>query len=510
MRYYIFLLLISIISLQSCEDELEQVPENSMTYENGMNTEQELDGAIRAMALLSRSTLIRSTYPALRGMFQDETAESLRKIIRLEHEFVPYLALGDDYRIVAEANLILESLEKINLPEKRNNLYKGSVLFYKALAYWHITRCYGDAVLVKDKPILDPVAKTRMNQIYVYIIDLLEKAKPLVPEYKDYEDSNGNIPKKYIVTKGAVNALLASSCLWQAGTKWFAPQEDKGIINETELIEKAEAACTEIIESNQYSLASSISEVCEKTLLGNSNEAILEFPYKDYIGEIGTGHIIPAGFLFVTYPVRNDVTAYDIEYNNMRIFSSTVKNMYEEKDQRRKEYFYKVDEPLNPDEMMLKEYAYPYKYRYAAYQSFAGTTYRMYKGLNIDLTVFRLTDVYMLRAEARAKLGKNSLAIEDLNKIRARAEASLYSPSEYNGDLLTAVFEECDKEFMFEHERYHRTIRYGESYVRKYLHGYHKIAPISDFTDGALWQEYMHAPLKNPLWRGNVYWSKKK
>ena len=41
-------------------------------------------------------------------------------------------------------------------------------------------------------------------------------------------------------------------------------------------------------------------------------------------------------------------------------------------------------------------------------------------------------------------------AIEDLNTIRRRANAKLYSSSEYGGDLRYAIFKEREKELLME------------------------------------------------------------
>ena len=82
--------------------------------------------------------------------------------------------------------------------------------------------------------------------------------------------------------------------------------------------------------------------------------------------------------------------------------------------------------------------------------------------INIDQNVvlWRLTDIILLRAECRAKLGKEG-ADTDLNRIRQRAQAPLY-PSDYDREgLLMAIFREREKELFCEGHRYYDVVRNG-------------------------------------------------
>ena len=120
---------------------------------------------------------------------------------------------------------------------------------------------------------------------------------------------------------------------------------------------------------------------------------------------------------------------------------------------------------------------------------------------------FRLTDVYLLRAECRARLGGEYItgAISDLNKIRERAHAKLYSPSEHNGDLRYTIFKEREKELLMEGHRYYDIIRNG--YARKeFEEGFRKLTD-QDFIEGAFFVAVGgDAFYRNPLMRQNTFW----
>ena len=511
MKNNIWILLICVIGLQACDDPLTMIPENATTYKNGLNSVKELDNALNGLFLSARDYSLWSiASPGTRGIQADIVdSDVISQARRLQHANAPWQQGYKSYEIVNQANLILKALDDVEMSNERYNMYKGNALFYKAYAYSEMTRRFGDVVIIKEELVFDPIPRSNMAKVYDYIIELLIEAEKLVPEYSDYERILDTTPKKCVACKGSVNALLANACAWRVGTKWFAHEEDKNTIDETHLLNIAEKACTKVINSSDYKLAGSIAEVCTNVLRGNSDESIFEFPYRNLSSEMRqVNGVNMAALYWMSWPVREDQYEFHILYNALKLLASNVKNTYEIADDRRKEYFYKLDEPTPK---MIPTYAYPYKFRDVSYQTYKGTSYKKYKNLNIDKIIIRLTEIYLLRAEIRAKLGKNELAIEDLNKIRARAKASLYQNTEYNGDIKMAIFKEMDKELIFEDYRYYRIIRHGESYVREFLEGKFKTAPLQDFIDGAFWVMYTDdAVYNNSAWRKNVYWSKHK
>lgn len=88
-----------------------------------------------------------------------------------------------------------------------------------------------------------------------------------------------------------------------------------------------------------------------------------------------------------------------------------------------------------------------------------------YRSPGTDPTyVIRIAELYLIRAEARAHLGKISDAVADLDKIRSRAELPLTSANS-QASVLLAIEEERRLEFAFEAHRWFdlvRTDRAGE------------------------------------------------
>ena len=71
--------------------------------------------------------------------------------------------------------------------------------------------------------------------------------------------------------------------------------------------------------------------------------------------------------------------------------------------------------------------------------------------------LFRLADIYLLRAEGHAALGNTAQAMEDLIKIRNRAGLKNYDGST---SLFRAILDERNRELFLEGHRYYDMCRY--------------------------------------------------
>ncbi len=125
--------------------------------------------------------------------------------------------------------------------------------------------------------------------------------------------------------------------------------------------------------------------------------------------------------------------------------------------------------------------------------------------MDVNRIVWRLADIFLLRAECRVRLGKAD-AVEDLNKIRKRAGIADYSASE--GDLRYAIFKERTRELIFEGQRYYDVVRNG--YWKTELGPAFALLTEEDIKDGALYLPVGWGAFNlNELMRQNTYWLKK-
>ena len=161
----------------------------------------------------------------------------------------------------------------------------------------------------------------------------------------------------------------------------------------------------------------------------------------------------------------------------------------------------------------LQKYSFPY------YAKEDNSLEPFYMGMEMNRVVWRLADIYLLRAECRAYQGKAN-AEDDLNIIRHRAYGNdnhKYTTAE--GDIKLAIFREREKEFLFEDNRWYDVVRNGFNhlnghtdydYIRNELSEAYADLTDQDIRDGALYLSFSsYIFVNNELIRQNVYWNQK-
>lgn len=507
----LIIIFLGLVFLWGCEDTLNMVPENSLTFKNGLESEVDVEGVLNGAQGLIRKNIAKGHWMlTLRGIVCDTTeSDNLRN---LEVNNALKNSWGDHYELIAQANVVLNFIDQVNASQERKDFYRGSAYFYKAFAYLDLIRYWGDCVIVEEEVPVVTKAKSYWTQVADHAIELADSAVRLLPDFNKVVDSKGNAARyKSTPCKGAANALLAHLCAWKAGGKYFAQPSERGY-DENALWAKAEAACTEIIGSESgmpagvYRLAATPEDVCTKTLVGGDAESIYESVYVGFWDEFTSVSPFTDNVInFQTYPML-DNGIMDVLSANVRISTRTVRDLFVEEDLRRDAYFYNFEFLESLPESITGGFAYPYKWRKVAVKT-SGNSAGQFAHIDQNRIWWRLADIYLLRAECRVCQGKNDLAIADVNEVRRRASVSFYNASEYNGSLKMAVFKEREKELLFEGERYLDIIR--NNYVRQMLGRGFRSATDQDYIDGCFfWGISDFALYDNPKLRQNTYWQR--
>lgn len=503
------ILIIVFFIFLGCSEQLRVEPENSLTFGN-ITKEKDVEALVYGVGACVRDMVCwNALLQVEKGAYADEVDESRRGARMLDLEAGTADLWGPWYQVIMSAQTVLDYVDVVDMHKERRNFYRGQAYFFKALAYFDLIRRWGDCILQEEGINWSPVGKTPWPLVCDYAIEMAEKAANILPPFDKLKNSSGDaMMSKSTPCKDAAYALLAHLCAWKAGGKYFAAEVNRNY-NEIELWNKAERACTHIIESSLYRLVSTPEEVCASVLVGNSVEGIYETVMKDYFNEVGK-RVFSLGTDYVGYPVRPEYSPGVVQDFTFRIFTTSVRKMYPGADTRKYAYFYNLDEMDAMDKNITGGFAYPYKER-SANITVTGTK-KKFASFNANRIWWRLSDIYLLRAECRARLGGDLKegAIEDLNTIRKRAGADLYRGSEDNGDLQMTVFREREKELLMEGYRYYDIIRNGLNYVRIFLEGGYKTATQQDYIDGAFFLMNKSIDFKeNPLMRQNLYWLKR-
>jgi len=255
---------------------------------------------------------------------------------------------------------------------------------------------FGDVPLAlgTNYKVNEALSRSPKVQVYQQMITDMKDAQNLLSDH--YLDGKlQNSAARVRPTRWAAGALLARVYLY-TGDWANAETEASSIINNSLL----------------YQL-----EALDNVFNVSSQEAIWQ------LQSVVAGHGTEEAYLFI---LPSSGTSSD----NPVYLSSSLLSSIETNDQRKIKWISSVTPPSNPT------YFYPFKYQENTLASGSATQY---------LTVFRLAEQYLIRAEAQAQGAGGGLpgAINDLNAIRNRAELPAYSgPSNNKDSVLAAILHE--------------------------------------------------------------------
>lgn len=534
---FVILFLIALLNWK-CADFIDVRPENSTTYTNFYRTQQDAEALLTGLQLYVRSAIGIETLETLGEKVDIDTYDRIpNKLVAfyLTASWSPF------YTVIYQADLILDNAHRFELTEEELKPYLQQAYFAKGIAYFWLARTFGEVPITEGSTTFEKFPQKSVNEVLDEAEKWALKAMDL-PVYEEMVSTAGGKRMKQFGSKGAAAALLAHLYAWRAGLE-----------GKSEYWEKAEEYCTMIIEGQvgAYRLAKTPDEVCNSVMYGDSEESIWEL-YGNLEEQSNAAYYFP----FIGFPVLTSSFYSPLDNaSEPLLLKTTVREMYPEGDLRRDAYFWATD----ADSIYLKvidgktvadvergldsviigydnkkiQRAYAYKNRNPYYVVDDNLPEPMVKGINQNKIIWRLADIYLLRAETRARQGK-AAAVEDLNKIRSRAYGDLdenrlvekYAfpcandvEKGLDKNIQLAIFREREKELLQESHRYYDIVRngfyylHGEDtydYIRKEISEYYGRLTNQDIEDGALYCKISNECFKNnDLIRQNKYWNRR-
>lgn len=262
----------------------------------------------------------------------------------------------------------------------------GELKVDRALYYFNLVNMYGGVPLVlsTDFNVTKSQARAPVDDIYAQILMDLTDAQKLLTEA--YPSAGRARPNLY-----TANALLAKFYLYRGD--W----------------QNAEAMASSIINSGLYSLVADLNSV----FIEGSNEAIWQLPCNgSYYQTAEAANFVPyAPFVQPYYSLTaNLINAF--EPGDLRIQQWAGVNTVNE----------------NGNDV---NYYYPYKYKNTSSSATPAE----------DYMVFRLGELYLIRAEALAHENKLTEALDDINLVRLRAGLSPAAASDQDATLAVIMHE---------------------------------------------------------------------
>lgn len=418
---YIFLLL----SFTACNDKLTLSPAVSLPTEDALTDIAGVKAGISGMYAGMRSVnYYGRNFLVVPEIAADNVYLAAANSNRFGSSFrVTWLTSDGDitnlwnqtYAVILRANNIINSIPTLTdgSDEEKNDAL-GQALFIRALTHFDLLRTFSQPYAIGGGSALGiPVitkfsvgspARNTEDEVYTQIISDLTQAKSLLAQ-------DGSNP--YNANAYAASALLARVYLYKGDN------------------ENAVSEASAVISSAEYAI------VPAKDL-------------PDFYNKTGTSEDIFTLMVLSTESLSSDDVGriyLKPGYGDIRVSPDLVK-VFDTADARYKSYI----QPFDGDSTEYEN------------DKFTGQDgiFGLYSP-----KILRISEQYLIRAEANAKLGNYAAALEDVNAIRAKRTI----PNLVNipdADVLANVLLERRKELMFEGHRYFDLLRNKQDIVREF------------------------------------------
>jgi starch-binding outer membrane protein, SusD/RagB family len=296
------------------------------------------------------------------------------------------------YNYIYKCNAALEGLKASEaLTTAINQQLTGEAKFLRAFFYFYLTNLFGDVPLATttDHKVNTLLSRSTQSQVYALIINDLQQASELLsPQYLDGSlQPYSTIIERVRPTSWAAKALLARVYLY-IGDYTNAEVEASAVINNT----------------SNFNLS-----LLNETFFMNTQEAVWQ------LQPVVIGHNTEDAWTFI-------IPSNGLDGDHPVYLSSQLLNSFETGDGRKTNWIDSVT-------VLGTVYYFPFKYKSATLD----------EPLTEYLTVFRLAEQFLIRAESRAQLSNLAGAQSDLNMIRSRA--NLPNTTAANQESLLAAIQ---------------------------------------------------------------------
>lgn len=392
------------------------------------------------------------------------------------------------YRVITAANTILDNIgskDIANITEAERAKYRAEAKFIRCVTYYLLVRQFGDVPYIID--INDKEKRERMNQIEVF--------KNCITELKGCVD---DLPWTYAdpalrgvrAMKGGAYALMMEMYMWMAGfdeansNSYYKQVADIGdiVVNQN---------------SGNYELLSI--ENMKEIFKGNSKESLFEIG-QDFNYNEKFSVLVTLADIVLRTPYKRNVNSTYIYYRNEylhQLYDGTFNGNVD----RRKDLWFESANMYNTvGQFVFLKFINTY-----------GTSGEN-ENPNDNKILFRFANAILLRAEALEKLGRYGEALTELNKVRTRAGAEVFTGDENvktasstsTITLEDAIWWERERELMGEGTMFYDLVR-----TRKILDSKYTPNPITyeELINGA-WTYPIHSEVirRNPKIQPNSFW----
>ncbi|MBD5358925.1 MAG: RagB/SusD family nutrient uptake outer membrane protein [Bacteroides sp.] len=320
-----------------------------------------------------------------------------------------------------------------NFTQAQLNGYIAEVKGIRAFTYFTLVRAFRDVPFVTEPTIDDTqvfqIPQSDPDELIDYLIDDLKSVEgSAITSWSNTAYTKGRI------TQAAIRSLIADMCLWR------------------ERYEECVDYCDRILNdhNNPFMLENGSTFGRSVFITGNSNESIFELQMSStttYNGALSDcyGNSRQGDAM--------QMIPYDFETAGSTLFGDT--------DYRKRIFYY-----ANSGATAIRKYVANLKPSALTASSLTDNDYEFYSTFERNWILYRLPDIYLMKAEALAEQGSNleeafRLATLTYDRANPGLGATSLNYAEYASQtaVLNFIFDERQREFMFEGKRYFDILR---------------------------------------------------
>ena len=440
MKKYIIILFVLSLGLSSCEDIIDKEPLDSVSEKIAFESANDFNAALNGVySILAKSYggynhFMCLEIPTALSDNAELTANgrsafSSRNVYDVAYKpvqsvFQSNMVWNETYSAIVRANIIIRNIKDFKdiSDEEKNNIL-GEALALRGMLHFDLVRFYGRDYHYEKTALgvpyiygvsRDKVSRNSVEEVYKNAIDDLLEAEKLL------ENSTNNYSR---ISQTTVQAIL---------TRLYLTKRD---------YDNCVTYADKVINSGKYELLSGadFNKIWNDEDKDIKGEVIfkIRFTEADKVNPMNGG-IFDAPFTGKIFHLANDFIALYDQTNDIRFASYYV----EDPDNAGK---YAVNKYPGRSELVESQY-YPVKAN--------------------DMKLYRLSEIYLSKAEAIVKGGKgtNADALKALNAVRTKR--GLAEGNETDAALETAIYNERRKELAFEGIRYYDIKRLNQALVR--------------------------------------------
>lgn len=402
-----------------------------------------------------------------------------------------YTSWGNFYNVINLCNTVEYFAPGVcdvdpNFTQARLNNYLAEVKGIRAYCYFTLVRAFRDIPFTTE-PVVDDSAELQLPQsdpdkVLDTLIDELEAIEP----YAAATYSNTTYTKGRM-TQAAIRALIADMCLWRGRYSETIDYCDR-ILHDTNNVFTMETAMN-------YSRSVFIDGLSQETIFELNFNPVnyLNYAVADFYGDQSLGY-------------QQNIIPYDFESANRDLFAET--------DIRRRTSYY----TSSSTGAAIRKYVAYITGTDLTSSSVGASSYTFASPYESNWVVYRLPEIYLMKAEAIVESGGNlqeafNLACISYDRANPEAGTGSLSFTDYNSQdaMLNFIFDERQREFMFEGKRYfdilRRITRHRDQFrnlVNNYLTGKYDNLDQSTVSSKLSSYDALFLPINSTEMRANL------